>query len=148
VTPQQAQYRQWDARYPDKRCATSGGSSSRSDSYTGCRAYGPNGTSTDDQGRPYTKIDCTTKKPLHRRTGHLDTSLAEPEPKEKSTSSRLGAGLLRPARHGQWSDRGVHGRLEHLCGSAFGFRNLTNYIAAGRTAVPAPLGSSRSVAPR
>ena len=58
----QARYRAWDARYPDKRCT--GTSSEASDTYTGCRAYGPDGTSTDDQGRRYTKIDCTTKKPL------------------------------------------------------------------------------------
>jgi micrococcal nuclease len=35
-----------------------------SDGYTGCRAYGPNGTSVDDQGRRYTKIDCTTRQPI------------------------------------------------------------------------------------
>ncbi|RBY84305.1 thermonuclease family protein [Blastococcus sp. TF02A-26] len=40
--------------------APSGGS----DNYTGCRAYGPNGTSVDDQGRRYTKIDCTTRLPI------------------------------------------------------------------------------------
>ncbi|KQR17146.1 thermonuclease family protein [Cellulomonas sp. Leaf334] len=34
------------------------------DSYTGCRAYGSGGTSLDDKGRRYTKIDCTTKAPL------------------------------------------------------------------------------------
>jgi micrococcal nuclease len=28
------------------------------DNYTGCRAYGKDGTSFDDQGRPYTKIPC------------------------------------------------------------------------------------------
>ena len=38
--------------------------SGASDTYTGCRAYRPDGTSTDDQGRRYTKIDCTTKQPL------------------------------------------------------------------------------------
>ncbi|MGY1702701.1 thermonuclease family protein [Geodermatophilus sp. SYSU D00766] len=35
-----------------------------SDGYTGCRAYGPNGTSIDDQGRRYTKIDCVTRLPI------------------------------------------------------------------------------------
>jgi len=34
------------------------------DGYTGCRAYGKGGTSVDEKGRPYTKIDCTTKLPL------------------------------------------------------------------------------------
>jgi micrococcal nuclease len=28
------------------------------DTYTGCRAYGPGGTSVDNQGRRYTKIPC------------------------------------------------------------------------------------------
>lgn len=32
--------------------------------YTGCRAYGPAGTSVDSKGRPFTKIDCTTKLPI------------------------------------------------------------------------------------
>jgi micrococcal nuclease len=36
----------------------------RVDPYTGCRAYGPKGTSTDAKGRPYTKIDCKTKLPI------------------------------------------------------------------------------------
>lgn len=40
------------------------GSSGGYDGYTGCRAYGSGGTSIDEQGRPYTKIDCTTKLPL------------------------------------------------------------------------------------
>jgi endonuclease YncB( thermonuclease family) len=61
--PKQARYRAWDARYPDKRCNGSSGGAG-ADTYTGCRAYGPDGTSVDDQGRRYTKIDCTTKKPL------------------------------------------------------------------------------------
>jgi endonuclease YncB( thermonuclease family) len=60
----QTRYRSWDARYPDKRCTGTNGGSGASDAYTGCRAYGADGTSTDDQGRRYTKIDCTTKKPL------------------------------------------------------------------------------------
>jgi endonuclease YncB( thermonuclease family) len=34
------------------------------DKYTGCRAYGSGGTSIDDKGRPYTKIDCATKLPI------------------------------------------------------------------------------------
>jgi hypothetical protein len=42
---------------------------------------------------------------------------------------RRRAGLLRPARHQQRPDRGINGRLEHLRGSALGFRNLTNYSA-------------------
>lgn len=48
----------------------SSGSSSSSgggggyDGYTGCRAYGSGGTSVDEKGRPYTKIDCTTKQPI------------------------------------------------------------------------------------
>ncbi|WP_456786209.1 thermonuclease family protein [Cellulomonas sp. P5_C5] len=41
--------------------ASSGGGG---DTYTGCRAYGPSGTSIDNKGRPYTKIDCVTKVPL------------------------------------------------------------------------------------
>lgn len=60
----QARYRAWDARYPDKRCTGTSSGTGASDTYTGCRAYGPDGTSVDDQGRRYTKIDCTTKKPL------------------------------------------------------------------------------------
>jgi endonuclease YncB( thermonuclease family) len=63
--PKQVDYRRWDARYPDKPCgADQGSGTSSGGTYTGCRAYGPNGTSTDDQGRLYTKIDCTTKQPL------------------------------------------------------------------------------------
>jgi endonuclease YncB( thermonuclease family) len=62
--PKQARYRSWDARYPDKRCTGTSTGTGASDTYTGCRAYGPGGTSVDDQGRRYTKIDCTTKKPL------------------------------------------------------------------------------------
>ncbi len=47
--------------------SSSGGSSSGGGGkYTGCRAYGggyaPN--AIDDKGRPYTKIDCTTKRPI------------------------------------------------------------------------------------
>jgi endonuclease YncB( thermonuclease family) len=60
----QARYRAWDARYPDKRCTGTSSGTGASDTYTGCRAYGPDGTSVDDRGRRYTKIDCTTKKPL------------------------------------------------------------------------------------
>lgn len=33
-------------------------SSGNVDKYTGCRAYGPQGTSSDDKGRRYTKIPC------------------------------------------------------------------------------------------
>ncbi len=43
----------------------SSGSSGGYDGYTGCRAYGghvPN--AVDEQGRPYTKIDCSTKMPI------------------------------------------------------------------------------------
>ena len=60
----QTRYRTWDARYPDKRCTSTSKVTGVSDTYTGCRAYGAGGTSTDDQGRRYTKIDCTTKNPL------------------------------------------------------------------------------------
>ena len=62
--PRQARYRAWDTRYTDKRCTGTSTGTGASDTYTGCRAYGPGGTSTDDQGRSYTKIDCTTKQPL------------------------------------------------------------------------------------
>jgi micrococcal nuclease len=34
------------------------------DKYTGCRAYGSGGSSIDEKGRPYTKIDCVTKLPI------------------------------------------------------------------------------------
>lgn len=34
------------------------------DTYTGCRAYGSGGTSIDNKGRPYTKIDCVTRLPI------------------------------------------------------------------------------------
>ena len=44
--------------------ATSSAPSGGGDTYTGCRAYGPGGTSIDDKGRRYTKIDCTTKQPI------------------------------------------------------------------------------------
>ncbi|MDD9206529.1 thermonuclease family protein [Georgenia sp. 10Sc9-8] len=44
----------------------SGSGSGGYDGYTGCRAYGggyaPN--ATDEQGRPYTKIDCSSKAPI------------------------------------------------------------------------------------
>ena len=60
----QARYRSRDARYPDKPCTGTSSGAGSSEAYTGCRAYGPEGTSTDDQGRRYTKIDCTTKQPL------------------------------------------------------------------------------------
>ncbi|MGY1665925.1 thermonuclease family protein [Geodermatophilus sp. SYSU D00696] len=45
---------------PQPAPAPTGGS----DGYTGCRAYGPHGTSLDDQGRRYTKIDCVTRLPI------------------------------------------------------------------------------------
>lgn len=45
---------------------STGGGSTGYDGYTGCRAYGggyvPN--AIDEKGRPYTKIDCTTKQPI------------------------------------------------------------------------------------
>ncbi|MGY1690391.1 thermonuclease family protein [Geodermatophilus sp. SYSU D01105] len=44
--------------------SSGGGSPGGYDGYTGCRAYGPGGTSIDEKGRPYTKIDCTTKQPI------------------------------------------------------------------------------------
>ena len=54
---------------PSSSTTTSGSSGSSSsggyDGYTGCRAYGgypPN--AIDEHGRPYTKIDCTTKVPI------------------------------------------------------------------------------------
>ncbi|BDZ55321.1 thermonuclease family protein [Agromyces marinus] len=55
-----------DADQQSDSGAASGGSGSTGgyDGYTGCRAYGPGGTSVDEQGRRYTKIDCTTKLPL------------------------------------------------------------------------------------
>ncbi|MGW9588573.1 thermonuclease family protein [Microbacterium sp. NPDC055455] len=42
------------------------GGSTGYDGYTGCRAYGGGYTpnAIDEQGRPYTKIDCTTKQPI------------------------------------------------------------------------------------
>lgn len=43
--------------------STSGGSSGY-DGYTGCRAYGSGGTSIDEKGRRYTKINCTSKRPI------------------------------------------------------------------------------------
>lgn len=43
--------------------STSGGAG-RYDGYTGCRAYGSGGTSIDEKGRRYTKINCTTKRPI------------------------------------------------------------------------------------
>jgi endonuclease YncB( thermonuclease family) len=61
--PKQSDYRRWDAKYRDRPC-TSGSNGGSSSTYTGCRAYGPNGTSIDSQGRRYTKIDCDTKRPL------------------------------------------------------------------------------------
>ena len=42
---------------------------------------------------------------------------------------RRSIGVLRPARHQQRPNKALNGRLEHLRGSALGFRNLTNYIA-------------------
>lgn len=63
--PKESKYRRWDAKYRDKKCGgTSEGTSGGSDTYTGCRAYGPTGTSVDSQGRRFTKIDCKTKQPL------------------------------------------------------------------------------------
>ncbi|GAA1061823.1 hypothetical protein GCM10009573_32510 [Agromyces bracchium] len=55
-----------DADQQSDSGAAGGGSGSTGgyDGYTGCRAYGPGGTSVDEQGRRYTKIDCTTKLPL------------------------------------------------------------------------------------
>lgn len=55
-----------DAEQQSDSGASTGGSGSTGgyDGYTGCRAYGPGGTSIDEQGRRYTKIDCTTKLPL------------------------------------------------------------------------------------
>jgi endonuclease YncB( thermonuclease family) len=62
--PKQTDYRRWDKRYRDKPCSSGGTGIGGADTYSGCRAYGPNGTSVDDQGRRYTKIDCGTKQPL------------------------------------------------------------------------------------
>ena len=39
------------------------------------------------------------------------------------------ARLLRPTRHANGPTEAINGRLEHLQGSALGFRNLTNCIA-------------------
>lgn len=56
------------AEQPRRSTGSSGssGSSGGYDGYTGCRAYGGNyaPNATDEQGRPYTKIDCTTKLPI------------------------------------------------------------------------------------
>ena len=38
-------------------------------------------------------------------------------------------GLLRPPGTSNGPTEAINGRLEHLRGSALGFRNLTNYIA-------------------
>ena len=38
-------------------------------------------------------------------------------------------GLLRPPGTNNGPTEAINGRLEHLRGSALGFRNLTNYIA-------------------
>jgi endonuclease YncB( thermonuclease family) len=62
--PKESDYRRWDKRYRDKPCSSRGTSSGGTDRYTGCRAYGPKGTSRDDQGRRYTKINCKTRQPL------------------------------------------------------------------------------------
>ncbi len=62
--PRQAKYRKIDRKNADYKCTRSATPTSPTDTYTGCRAYGPNGTSVDDQGRRYTKINCTTKQPL------------------------------------------------------------------------------------
>lgn len=43
---------------------SSSGGSGGADTYTGCRAYGSGGSSVDDRGRPYTRIDCVTKQPI------------------------------------------------------------------------------------
>lgn len=59
--PRQAKYRTLNRTHRDYRCS---GSAPSGDAYTGCRAYGPTGTSIDDLGRRYTKIDCATKQPL------------------------------------------------------------------------------------
>jgi endonuclease YncB( thermonuclease family) len=56
--PRQSKYRKLDSAHRNYRCGTSSAPATSDDEYTGCRAYGPNGTSIDDQGRRYTKIDC------------------------------------------------------------------------------------------
>lgn len=66
---QAEEQRQAQAAPPSQQSGSepsTGGSTSTGgyDGYTGCRAYGSGGTSIDEQGRPYTKIDCTTKLPL------------------------------------------------------------------------------------
>ena len=62
-----------------------------------------------------------------RRPGHADRDpQARPDP--QATRHRHPR-ALRPARHVERPHRGINGRLEHLRGSALGFRNLTNYIA-------------------
>ena len=51
-----------------------------------------------------------------------------PRPHPETASHRR-ARVLRPTRHLNGPTEAINGRLEHLGGSALGFRNLTNYIA-------------------
>jgi micrococcal nuclease len=64
----QAAERRAAQRRTSSGSGSTGGSTSsgagRYDGYTGCRAYGSGGTSIDEKGRRYTKINCTTKRPI------------------------------------------------------------------------------------
>ena len=68
---QEAERRAAQRRSSSGSSSSSSGSSGSTSSgsggyegYTGCRAYGSGGTSIDEQGRRYSKINCTTKRPI------------------------------------------------------------------------------------
>ena len=75
-----------------------------------------------------------------RRADRVDrTDHARPD---AEAAGRRRAGLLRPARHLNGPTEAINGRLEHLRGSALGFRNLTNAVTHRSTG-----GSARASNP-
>ncbi len=59
----------------------------------------------------------------------VPTALVEVTKLGRTLKTRAADAGPSPPRHQQRPTEAINGRLEHLRGSALGFRNLTNYIA-------------------
>jgi hypothetical protein len=100
---------------------------------TTSRSRPPGASTSDDRRLPRPRPGpAAAAMTAHRRASAAASRRPDraphprPDPEE---ARRRRAGLLRPARHLQRPTEAINGRLEHLRGSALGFRNLTNYIA-------------------
>lgn len=89
------------ARHPDKRCTSTSSGAEASDTYTRCRAYSPDGTSSDDQGRRYTRSTAPPSSPAERwpraRPGQGAPRVLFADP---GSAGRRGVGLLVVGRAG------------------------------------------------